>query len=220
MDGADSAEHDPPVGLRETGRERRRRERRERGRFAWDRRRTQRRKQQLRTLLFAAAALATPSQVMKFYPLRANVSIATTGFAALRPDRAYDELIAEAAARYDLDPALIKAVIRTESAFNARVVSPAGAQGLMQLMPALAEEMGVTDAFDPRQNILGGAKYLRQLLDATRGSIPLALASYNAGPGNVARYKGIPPFEETRNYVRKITALLAEADQGERNTTE
>lgn len=113
---------------------------------------------------------------------------------------------------HGVDAALIKAVMRTESAFNPFAESPAGAQGLMQLMPALAAEMGVADVFDPRQNIMGGAKYLRQLLDATSGNVPLALASYNAGPGNVARYKGIPPFRETRDYVKKITRLLAAAD--------
>ena len=132
---------------------------------------------------------------------------------ALRPDQAFDHLIAEAAALYEVSPALIKAVMRTESAFDPNVVSPVGAQGLMQLMPALAEEMGVVNAFDPRENIMGGAKYLKQLLDSTRGDIPLTLASYNAGPGNVARYNGIPPFKETRNYVRKITALLAREEQ-------
>jgi soluble lytic murein transglycosylase-like protein len=208
---------EPAVGLRRPGRERRHHDRRGKGRLRWDRRRSQRRQQQLRTLLFAAAALALPSPMMKLYPVHAKVSVAMTGFSAVRPDRAYDELIAEAAERYELDPALIKAVMRTESAFNPLVVSPAGAQGLMQLMPALAEEMGVTDVFDPRQNIMAGAKYLRQLLDSTRGNIPLTLASYNAGPGNVARYKGIPPFKETRDYVKKITALLADAD--ERATT-
>jgi soluble lytic murein transglycosylase-like protein len=167
----------------------------------------------VRTLLFAAATLTTPSQIMKLYPRTAHVSVSMSSFTALRPDRAYDHLVAEAAERYDLDPALVKAVMRTESSFDPFVVSPAGAQGLMQLMPSLAEEMGVTDVFDPRQNIMGGAKYLRQLLDAIRGSGPLALASYNAGPGNLARYKGIPPFEETRSYVKKVTALLAGSEE-------
>jgi soluble lytic murein transglycosylase-like protein len=145
---------------------------------------------------------------MKLYPLLGSTS-SIAGVSSVRPDLAYDHLIAEAAERYELDPALIKAIIRTESSFNPTVVSPVGAQGLMQLMPALAAEMGVVNPFDPRDNIMGGAKYLRRLLDATRGSIPLTLASYNAGPGNVARYNGIPPFKETRNYVRKVTALLA-----------
>ena len=135
-----------------------------------------------------------------------------SNFFALRPEQAYDHLIREAAERHRVDAALIKAVMHTESAFDPLAISPAGAQGLMQLMPALAEEMGVADVFDPRQNIMGGAKYLRQLLDATNGNVPLALASYNAGPGNVARYKGIPPFKETRDYVKKITRLLARDD--------
>jgi soluble lytic murein transglycosylase-like protein len=122
----------------------------------------------------------------------------------------YNDLIAEAALAYELDPELIRAVMRAESAFRANVVSPVGAQGLMQIMPALAEEMGVTDPFDPRQNIMAGSRYLRQLLDSHQGNVTLALASYNAGPGNVARYKGVPPFKETRNYVKKIAGFLAE----------
>ena len=132
---------------------------------------------------------------------------------AVPPERAYDRLIREASEAHGVDAALIRAVMRTESSFDPFVVSAAGAQGLMQLMPTLAEEMGVTNVFDPRQNIMGGAKYLRQLLDATGGNVPLALASYNAGPGTVARYKGIPPFKETREYVKKITALLADEEE-------
>ena len=164
-------------------------------------------------VLLSAAALITPFQLLRLHP-SADVSTSISSVTPLPPDRAYDDLIAEAAALYDLNPALIKAIIRTESRFVASAVSPNGAQGLMQLMPALAEEMGVLNPFDPRDNIMGGSRYLRQLLDSTRGSIPLALASYNAGPANVARYKGIPPFKETRNYVRKITALLALENPG------
>jgi soluble lytic murein transglycosylase-like protein len=85
----------------------------------------------------------------------------------------------------------------------------------MQIMPALAEELGVTDPFDPRQNVMAGARYLRQLLDANKGNVKLTLASYNAGPGNVARYKGIPPFRETRSYFEKITGYLLEAAETE-----
>ena len=98
-----------------------------------------------------------------------------------------------------------------ESSFNPMVVSSAGAQGLMQIMPQLATELGVTEPFDPRQNIMAGARYLRQLLDANHGNLRLTLASYNAGPGNVARYKGVPPFRETREYVKRITEYLEES---------
>ena len=135
-----------------------------------------------------------------------------SNFIPLKPEEAYEDLIQEAAQMHQLDPALIRAVMRTESAFNPAAVSPVGAMGLMQLMPALAEEMGVVDPLDPRDNVMGGAKYLRQLLTANRGNVPLTLASYNAGPGNVKRYRGIPPFKETRNYVRKITDLLETSD--------
>ena len=141
-----------------------------------------------------------------------SVSVEMGNFVPIRPEDAYEELIKEAADVHKLDPALIRAVMRTESAFNPAAVSPVGAMGLMQLMPALAEEMGVADPFDPRDNIMGGAKYLRQLLDAHEGNIKLTLASYNAGPGNVKRYRGVPPFKETRNYVRKITELLDATD--------
>jgi soluble lytic murein transglycosylase-like protein len=132
-------------------------------------------------------------------------------FQAVDPERAYDEIINEAATTYDVDPDLIRAVMRAESAFNPLVVSPAGAQGLMQLMPALADEMGVTDPFDPRQNIMAGAKYLRWLLNLNRGNIPLTLAGYNAGPTAVSKYKRVPPFKETQQYVKKITGFLEDA---------
>ena len=182
-----------------------------------------RRRRQLGGLLIAAAALSTPqarakplqliSRLMKSQTAGPQVNVAIDEFRPVRPEQAYEHLIKEAAAQYHLDPNLIRAVMRTESAFNPHAISRVGAQGLMQLMPGLASDMGVTDPFDPRQNIMAGARYLRQLLDAHRGNIRLTLASYNAGPGNVKRYKGIPPFEETRNYVRKITDLLAEAEE-------
>ncbi len=183
------------------------------------RRRRDRRRAGLRTLLLATAALATThSMKTQTTPLRPNVSVSIGDFTLVNPDRAYDDLIAEAAELYKLDPELIRAVMRAESAFNPLVVSRAGAQGLMQLMPALAEEMGVEDTFDPRQNIMGGARYLRELLDRHRGNIPLSLASYNAGPTTVARYKGaVPPFRETRQYVKKITGFLADAHADEAN---
>jgi len=162
--------------------------------------------------MFAAAALATSHSVKTHTkPLRAGVSVSMEQFQALSPERAYDDIISEAADAYSVDPDLIRAVVRAESAFNPMVVSPAGAQGLMQLMPALAEEMGVTDPFDPRQNIMAGAKYLRWLLDLNRGNIPLTLAGYNAGPTIVSKYKRVPPFKETQRYVKKITGFLEDA---------
>jgi soluble lytic murein transglycosylase-like protein len=113
--------------------------------------------------------------------------------------------IAECAERYNLDPALLRAVIHSESGFNRSAVSPKGAQGLMQLMPGTAAGLGVSDPFDVRQNIAGGSAYLRQQLDRF-GRLDLALAAYNAGPGAVARYNGIPPFRETQNYVASVIA--------------
>ena len=202
--------NDAGLRLRKGGERRVHEQRRVVGRSSAGRRRAERRRAKLRTLVFAAAALATTHSV-KTRPLTPGVSVSMADFRAVAPARAYDRFIAEAAEAYTLDPALIRAVMQAESAFDPTVVSQAGAQGLMQLMPALADEMGVVDAFDPRQNIMGGAKYLRSLLDRHQGNVRLTLASYNAGPTNVKRYRGVPPFRETLNYVKKITALIADA---------
>ncbi len=119
----------------------------------------------------------------------------------------YANLIHRTAREHGIDPDLIKAIIRVESNFDPHAVSRKGAQGLMQLMPTTAAEHAVADAFDPEQNITGGVRYMRKLMDLFGGDLHLALAAYNAGENAVWRYKGIPPYRETQQYVRKVVAL-------------
>lgn len=117
---------------------------------------------------------------------------------------ALDAIFEKFASQYRLHPHLLKSVAKVESNLNPQAISKAGARGIMQLMPKTAESLGVGDAFNPVENIEGGAKYLRQLLDRFDNNIPLALAAYNAGPGAVNKYGGIPPYKETQNYVKKV----------------
>jgi soluble lytic murein transglycosylase-like protein len=112
-----------------------------------------------------------------------------------------DQAVQQIAAEHALSADLIHSMIKVESNYNVRAVSPKGARGLMQLVPSTARRFGVSDAFNPRENIDGGVKYLRYLLDLYGGNYPLALAAYNAGEGAVARYRGVPPFHETQNYL-------------------
>jgi soluble lytic murein transglycosylase-like protein len=128
---------------------------------------------------------------------------------AMVPPAQIDALVSDNAQSQAVDPALIKAIIANESGFNANATSNVGAQGLMQLMPGTAAGLGVTDAYDPAQNVAGGTKYIKGLLDRFNGDVRLAVAAYNAGPGAVEKYGGVPPYAETQNYVQNVLASYA-----------
>lgn len=122
-------------------------------------------------------------------------------------EQLYYPIVVKISLKYEVDPLLVKAVIVAESGFNPKAVSRVGAQGLMQLMPRTAKELGVVDSFNPEHNIDGGVKYLKKLLDKYQGNVEIALAAYNAGCRNVRKYRGVPPYKETRKYVKKVSAL-------------
>jgi soluble lytic murein transglycosylase-like protein len=135
--------------------------------------------------------------------LRTSFNLARSG----RKPEEFEPIITQCSTDFGVDRSLVKAVIHAESSYNPQAVSPKGARGLMQLMPGTAQDLKVVNSFDPQDNIRGGVKYLRFLLDTFRGDVPMALAAYNAGLSKVARYGGIPPYEETRNYVSRVLAL-------------
>jgi soluble lytic murein transglycosylase-like protein len=116
----------------------------------------------------------------------------------------FDSIISSCASEFGVDKSLVKAVIQAESGYNPNAVSSKGAAGLMQLMPGTAQDLKVADSFNPTDNIRGGVRYLRFLLDTFKGNVTLALAAYNAGLARVAKYGGVPPYDETRNYVSKV----------------
>lgn len=143
---------------------------------------------------------------------------ASTKFAALlqkaeAPSRELDAIFTKAAEAYQIPEQLLRAIAYHESRYKPEVVSSAGAMGIMQLMPATAHDMGVADPFDPEQNVMGGAKLLGQLFDKYDGDLKLTLAAYGAGSGSVAKYGGVPPFEETQNFVRDILSAVGEVSR-------
>lgn len=140
--------------------------------------------------------------------LRKDKQLRTRFRVASRNPQEFEHLITAASAKYGVSASLIRAVIQAESGYNPQAVSRAGAGGLMQLMPGTARQLKVADRFDPGQNVDGGVRYLKFLLDTFKGDVSLALAAYNAGLSNVAKYGGIPPFEETRTYVSRVLAFM------------
>jgi soluble lytic murein transglycosylase-like protein len=121
-----------------------------------------------------------------------------------KAEHLYHMFIIQTASHYQVDPALIKAIIMAESGYNTKAISNRGAKGLMQLMPGTAQSLGVEDIFNPHQNITGGVQYFKQMVNRFNGDVKLALAAYNAGSRNVRNYNGVPPFKATRSYIKKV----------------
>jgi soluble lytic murein transglycosylase-like protein len=206
---------DRGVGLRHDT-ERRISSRRNIPRGTQERRRSDRRRARLRSLIFTSLALVLPHSLkqgaLKAVSAGPRVSTTIDSMVAVAPAEAYEGIIREAAALYHVDAPLIRSVMQAESAFDPSAVSRAGAMGLMQLMPEIAEAFGVEHPFDPRENIMAGTRLLRELLDQHGGNLRLTIASYNAGPGAIADYGGtVPPFPETQGYVKRVTGLIAVA---------
>ena len=167
-------------------------------------------------LLFSAlfeAALKTPGSSLPIANDLPGVNSIPVNDGKVFNENSLTKLINDISQKYGVDSKLINEVIRAESDFDSQSVSSVGAKGLMQLMPGTAADYGVTNSFDPTQNVEGGTHLLRDLLDRYKGNVSLALAAYNAGPGAVEKYSGIPPYKETQNYVQKITSRLNGIDK-------
>lgn len=156
----------------------------------------------------ANASSISASNTGNTFPLSARTSSVTDSKSSTMEE--INQSIAAAAVKYDINPNLIKAVIKNESSFNPKALSSSGAQGLMQLMPGTAAALGVGNPWDIDQNIDGGTHYLKEQLTAFNGNVSLALAAYNAGPNSVRKYSGIPPYTETQNYVKNVLQSLEE----------
>lgn len=156
------------------------------------------------SLLSASTGNGQASSSAMNAPVSSQSQTGSSSAPAISVPQSLEAIFRKASETYGVPENLLKAVAKAESDFNPQSVSSAGAQGIMQLMPGTARALGVTNAFDPEQNIMGGAKYLSQQLSRYKGDVSLALAAYNAGPGNVDKYGGIPPFTETQNYVKRV----------------
>jgi hypothetical protein len=165
--------------------------------------------------LVASVERVTPASLNPFSqkPAEKNKKATASKPKKPRPEDRFIPIIMEAAQKYQVDPDIIKAIIKAESGYNPKAVSNRGAKGLMQLMPRTAKSLGVVDLFCPEQNILGGVKYFKKLLDQFNGDIKLALAAYNAGSRKVRKYKGVPPFKTTRLYIKKVFKYRQEYQQ-------
>ncbi|HET8807835.1 MAG TPA: lytic transglycosylase domain-containing protein [Methylophaga sp.] len=151
--------------------------------------------------------LAGEFEVLRYDCYACNPDSPINWYSIALNTHAYRDEVKQLATEYQIDPALVRAIMHAESAFKVNALSNKGAQGLMQLMPGTARDMGVKNAFDARQNIEGGVKYLAWLLQIFNGDTKLAIAAYNAGPGAVKRYNGIPPYAETEVYVERVGIL-------------